>query len=91
MKKYSFLFVVLSVLVLSVSAFAADGEWTAWEADLSGAAEIKCTFADPFLENEGVKAVLGEVTEDAVSGNEPGSPDDPADPEADPDKETETE
>ena len=34
---------------------------------------------------------LGEVTEDAVSGNEPGSPDDPADPEADPDKETETE
>ena len=64
MKKYSFLFVVLSVLVLSVSAFAADGEWTAWEADLSGAAEIKCTFADPFLENEGVKAVLGEVTED---------------------------
>ncbi len=64
MKKYSFLFVVLSVLVLSVSAFAAEGEWTAWEADLSGAAEIKCTFADPFLENEGVKAVLGEVTED---------------------------
>ena len=64
MKKYSFLFVVLSVLVLSVSAFAADGEWTAWEADLSGAAEIKCTFAEPFLENEGVKAVLGEVTED---------------------------
>lgn len=64
MKKYSFLFVVLSVLVLSVSAFAADGEWTAWEADLSGAAEIKCTFADPLLENEGVKAVLGEVTED---------------------------
>ena len=64
MKKNSFLFVVLSVLVLSVSAFAADGEWTAWEADLSGAAEIKCTFADPFLENEGVKAVLGEVTED---------------------------
>ena len=64
MKKYSFLFVVLSVLVLSVSAFAADGEWTAWEADLSGAAEMKCTFADPFLENEGVKAVLGEVTED---------------------------
>lgn len=63
MKKYSFLFVVLSVLMLSVSAFAADGEWTAWEADLSGAAEIKCTFAEPFLENEGVKAVLGEVTE----------------------------
>ena len=64
MKKYSFLFVVLSVLVLSVSAFAADGEWTSWEADLSGAAEIKCSFAEPFLENEGVKAVLGEVTED---------------------------
>lgn len=71
MKKYSFLFVVLSVLVLSVSAFAADGEWTAWEADLSGAAEIKCTFAEPFLENEGVKAVLGEVTEnDWVLGPE---------------------
>ena len=64
MKKYSFLFVVLSVLILSVSAFAADGEWTKWEADLSGAAEIKCTFAEPFLENEVVKAVLGEVTED---------------------------
>ena len=64
MKKYSFLFVVLSVLILSVSAFAADGEWTKWEADLSGAAEIKCTFAEPFLENEGIKAVLGEVTED---------------------------
>ena len=71
MKKYSFLFVVLSVLVLSVSAFAADDEWTAWEADLSGAAEIKCTFAEPFLENEGVKAVLGEVTEnDWVLGPE---------------------
>lgn len=71
MKKYSFLFVVLSVLVLSVSAFAADGEWTSWEADLSGAAEIKCSFAEPFLENEGVKAVLGEVTEnDWVLGPE---------------------
>lgn len=64
MKKYSLLFVVLFALLISVSAFAADGEWTKWEADLSGAAEIKCTFAEPFLENEGVKTILGEVTED---------------------------
>ena len=63
MKKYSFLLVVLSVLMLSVSAFAADDEWTDWEADLSGADEIRCTFAEPFFANEDVKAVLGDVTE----------------------------
>ncbi|MBQ6518108.1 MAG: peptidylprolyl isomerase [Anaerolineaceae bacterium] len=64
MKKYMFLMLVLFVLMLSCSAFAADGEWTAWDADLSDAAEIKCTFADSTLENEEVKAILGEITED---------------------------
>ena len=63
MKKYSFLFVMLFALLLSCSAFAADGEWAAWEADLSDAAEMKCTFAEPFLENEEVKAVLGDINE----------------------------
>ena len=62
--KNSFLITLLFVFALTCSAFAADGEWTAWEADLSGAAEIECTFADPLLENEDVKAILGEVTED---------------------------
>ena len=64
MNKYSLLVVVLFVLMLSVSAFAADGEWTAWKADLSDAAEIKCTFVAPALENEENKAILGEITED---------------------------
>ena len=63
MKKYSFLFVMLFALLLSCSAFAADGEWAAWEADLSNAAEIQCTIAEPLLEDEDVKAALGEVTE----------------------------
>ena len=64
MKKTSFLFAVLFALILTCGAFAADGEWTVWEADLSGAAEIKCTFAEPMVKNEDVEAILGEVTED---------------------------
>ena len=64
MKKTSFLFAVLFALILTCAAFAADGEWSAWEADLSGAAEIKCTFAEPMVKNEDVEAILGEVTED---------------------------
>ena len=63
MKKYS-LFVVLFSLILTCTAFAADGEWTAWKPDLSDASEITCTFAEPIMENEEVKAILGEVTED---------------------------
>ncbi|MBR6088982.1 MAG: peptidylprolyl isomerase, partial [Anaerolineaceae bacterium] len=46
-----------------LSAFAADGEWTAWEADLTGAAGIECTLAEPSLEDGSVRDVLGEVTE----------------------------
>lgn len=64
MKKYSLLMTLLFVFALTCSAFAADGEWTAWEADLSDGAEIECTFAETSLENEDVKAILGEVTED---------------------------
>lgn len=64
MKKYSILFVMLFVLMVPVSVYAADGEWTAWDADLSDAAEIKCTFAEPALENEAIKEILGEITED---------------------------
>ena len=62
--KNSLLITLLFVFVLTCSAIAADGEWTAWEADLSNAAEIECTFAETSLENEDVKAILGEVTED---------------------------
>lgn len=64
MKRYSLMITLLFVLAAAVSAFAADGEWTKWDADLSNAAEIKCTFADSTFENEEVKAILGEVTED---------------------------
>lgn len=64
MKKYSLFLTVLFALVLSCAAFAADGEWTTWEADLSGASAIACELAEPQLENEDVKAILGEVTED---------------------------
>ena len=63
MKKYSLLFVVLFALILSCAALAQDSEWTVWNADLSGAAEIECTFAEPALENADAKAILGEVTE----------------------------
>ena len=62
--KNSLLITLSFVFVLTCSAIAADGEWTAWEADLSNAAEIECTFAETSLENEDVKAILGEVTED---------------------------
>lgn len=62
--KKSLLITLLFVLVLTCSAFAADGEWTAWEADVSNAAEIQCTLVEASLENESVKEVLGEVTED---------------------------
>jgi len=63
MKKYSLIFAVLFVLLFACSAFAADGEWTAWDADLTDAPQIECTFAEAVTENESVKAVLGEVTE----------------------------
>ena len=62
--KNTILITLLFVFVLTCSAIAADGEWTAWEADLSNTAEIECTFAETSLENEDVKAILGEVTED---------------------------
>lgn len=61
--KNSLLITLLFVFALTCSAFAAEGEWTAWEADLSGAAEIQCTFAEPALEDESMKAILGEVTD----------------------------
>ena len=64
MRKISFFCTVLFVLMLCCSAFAADGEWTAWEADLSNASAIECELVTPALENEGNKAILGEVTAD---------------------------
>lgn len=64
MKKYLLFITVLFVLTFTGIAFAADGEWTAWDADLSEAVEIKCTLIEPSLEYADVKAILGEVTED---------------------------
>ena len=68
MKKYLFLLAVLFALasVCAVSAdliFNVDGDWTAWEPDLSDAAAMECVLAEPFLENEENKEILGEVTE----------------------------
>ena len=64
MKKYSLFLAVLSAVLFSCAAFAADGEWTAWEADLSGAAAVECEIAQPQLVNESNMAILGDVTEE---------------------------
>ena len=64
MKKYSLIFTVLFVLAFSCAAATADGEWTAWEADLTGASAIECEIVEPAIENEAYKEILGEVTED---------------------------
>ena len=64
MKKYSFLVAALFVLLICLTAFAADGEWTAWDADLSGAAEIACEIVTPATEYAEYRDILGVVTED---------------------------
>ena len=64
MKKYSLLIALSFVLILSCAAIAADGEWTAWEADTANAAAIECEIAEPAFENADNKAILGEITED---------------------------
>ncbi len=57
MKKYSIFLTVLFILVISCSAVFADGA-------APETAAVMCTLAEPALENEENKAILGEITAD---------------------------